>query len=690
MKRILILCFLFPLVGITQQKKSPTSPGSAQIEKELKELEKTDPEMAKKVRQMMQQSKQTPGSKPAVAEKPFRSPYITLKLPQSLPKASPTAKDRILWYVGKKINDTTLVTQSGTIVQFQKKQNRVVVQSDPKGQGHLKKLATNLSLYEKSKGKKLEYFNSSQSGFFYFPAIVDAITEMDHVYNEYLKMATNYLDLTTEKYVPAQAQHSSGGTQSSKRILIMADSILDAYNEVKEMIKDHPSLDFDTPPQVMKTACFTCDNKKLSEHKQAIAVWSKHFNEFEARLFGKATLVLKRLEFSISPQDEALRNQITQEMMAAQQMAIGRWKNKLNILENEYGKNFDYIPLLIQQTASYYRMLELLDDQRETKSLFQKISEYLKSFDQYLYKQFLESNHRLVLNMPQIMAVYTEQELLSGESKHAWYLDNLINNYNRFKFNMTVDVNVTSENIKAGAAIDSKPDFYVAMGIDSCRYFMTVAGVDYRTAEESEVYVPFNARSGSRKSQKEEDDKWVNYSYSGPQDLMSVFPAIKIDFCDEGAPDTCRLSIFRFKKEITSADIGKFPQAYSIDFPGYLNLLLMNTEAGEESAPEMSIIGNQMMAIHAANYSQTGDANYDGLREAYTKFIEQDRLQKQLFELMITNKTQLLFQANDVGTTLIRAEDNFQLSHGEWSVDKGVVRLLVTHSPLTINPPTEE
>src|SRR5689334_12153575 len=108
MKFCFCLMLCIAAFSVRAQKKPATvKPGQAQseMEKELKELEAEDPEVAKQLRQLM---KQQPEKKPVPA-KAVVSKYNSLIQPvylkSPLIKPSPEqAKDRLLWFKGKKIN----------------------------------------------------------------------------------------------------------------------------------------------------------------------------------------------------------------------------------------------------------------------------------------------------------------------------------------------------------------------------------------------------------------------------------------------------------------------------------------------------------------------------------------------------------------------------------------------------------
>src|SRR2546421_15178 len=117
---------LFSIQLLAQQKK-PAHSGTAtqeakmkkemeEAEKAIEELEKDDPEAAKMARQMLGKVKagngQLKSAKPDVPVNDLPSPIASIPakiIPPAPSKAE--AKDRLLWYRGKKVDANTLVTE---------------------------------------------------------------------------------------------------------------------------------------------------------------------------------------------------------------------------------------------------------------------------------------------------------------------------------------------------------------------------------------------------------------------------------------------------------------------------------------------------------------------------------------------------------------------------------------------------
>ena len=110
---------------IAEAKKNKEDPET------IKEMEKSLAMMKKmlgiidKVATIDPQKKRTVETVNSVA--PYTSPYIRFyKQPVVIPTKA-QAKDRLLCYTGKKINQNTLITTTGRVIQYDRQNNQVLV-----------------------------------------------------------------------------------------------------------------------------------------------------------------------------------------------------------------------------------------------------------------------------------------------------------------------------------------------------------------------------------------------------------------------------------------------------------------------------------------------------------------------------------------------------------------------------------
>lgn len=200
MKKV-VLSFIILLACITLQAQVPQQKISAEmkqeievlrkeileLEAEIKATEKTDPEEAARMKKELASLKTilgmmggaaaaAPAKKPAAANpakvnKPKNdfSPLVplTLKQPVAVPTAA-QANDRLLWYRGRKLNDSTLVTAKGMVVQYSRRRELVILQPDKKTDP-FQKTIDELVKNEDRKNAMAERFVQMDNGFLYYP-----------------------------------------------------------------------------------------------------------------------------------------------------------------------------------------------------------------------------------------------------------------------------------------------------------------------------------------------------------------------------------------------------------------------------------------------------------------------------------------------------------------------------------------
>jgi len=692
MKVIYILILLLTSLEVVCQKKSSTVPKPSasekkQMEETIKMMEETDPAAAKAMKEMLKQfdqqvSKPKASSTATVAK--FVSPRtkILLKAPVNTPKASDTA-DRILWIKGKKINDSMLIAPSGAIILLQRKKNQVVIQPNVK-KDPFEKMVRVLAQDQKSKEKMLKQIDSDPNAFFFFPAVLNTLREFDEAHDRYMELAKNVIDLKAKPDEFNVGESTGSGEEEAElkkqdnTPSKIPDSVIRMYNHVKDLIKNYPNLDFPDPPARELDGCFNCDSNRIKQFELDILGWQKEFSRYEGELHRKSLLVLRGLDRLKGPEVEKM----TTDMEWGLRMAIKRYHYKVDALEKKFGGDFRYAQAIIYENLSLARQENLIAlTQTEDELIFEKLIKYINLFDAHVKKQLKEGNYSVLMSALQLLALSKQKQYLGEPDDQANYVELLqaIRKFNRFRLTMEIDFAVASESIVATAQLSTPAEVFVSLGMNGCKYMLYATGTNYMNDEELKYYVPLIARGGV-KNQKEEDDKWVRYGYTGPKELMTVFPPVTIGFCED-SPDSVSLSIIRFKAENYGDSAGKFPYAYTIDLGGYVNLLVLNQEGAEASVPEALEIAKGMMQVQQTSVSAYQSEILDRMATAYKRQILMRQKQIEFDKLAARNKVLLLFNANKSGEELFSAETNYTKSGEELSITKGIVRINVVHAP---------
>ena len=122
------------------------------------------------------------------------SPIVPIKLDQPVKTPTPDqATDRLLWYSGKKINDSTLVTVKAMVVQFQPKRNRVIVQPNAMSD-QFRRLTEELKKSEQRKDELIDKVEGLKNGTLYYPQLVFALKYYDDFDKRYSGVVNNSID----------------------------------------------------------------------------------------------------------------------------------------------------------------------------------------------------------------------------------------------------------------------------------------------------------------------------------------------------------------------------------------------------------------------------------------------------------------------------------------------------------------
>ena len=191
---LLVVLFFFSQQNMAQGKKptaQPAIPQMPDIEKMMKDL---PADQQKMVKEMLNNTSGSVVTKKDPVKK-TTSPIVEIKIKQPLQVPTEAqAKEHLLWYKGKKINDSMLVTPKAMLVLYSNKRNMVIAQPLEKTDSFrlmVKNIAKQAKMTEDYIGGEAKKKNS----FLNYPLIqmtVDQFEAVDEQFNNTLK---NTIDL---------------------------------------------------------------------------------------------------------------------------------------------------------------------------------------------------------------------------------------------------------------------------------------------------------------------------------------------------------------------------------------------------------------------------------------------------------------------------------------------------------------
>jgi hypothetical protein len=699
---LLIICMVLQIQSIAQVKKpkaTPATPQMPDIEKMLKELPADQQAMAKEM--LGNATGKTTAIKKEVTPAPS-SPIIQIKLAQ--PVKAPTqaqAKDRLLWYKGKKINDSMLITTQAMLVLYSPKRNMVIAQpleeKDP-----FRSMVKNVSKEQKMTEDYVEAEAAKPNSWMNYPTIqrtVDHLALIDEQFNNAIK---NTIDLPEvpfsskatgqDKNVPpAKQEKIKPKIADSKNCADVNNNIksglIKQHESLKSLLNNPPDINVDAPPKESFGTAFRCDKSVQEKYTQDVKNWHENVIAYERLLLQSAMAPERTIQ--ISGLDDNCADEISPGLSAdidkSMKLSLSRSDQKIKKLINTYGKDiFRQVPV-IQLALGLERQKQLMGIDDPDEGIISKIAELFAGpeFENYMNEQIEKKNWDVILDLSAIMGRARQCQLMGAEGDAADRIDKLLNRakqMNRFAITVDIDFNERYHDaegedvLKINGSIKTTEKVYVSLFPRGCDWILQQPPFD---AKKGVPYIPMQVVSGL-KSVKE-DKNWTNYSYSGPKDMRMYFPIFSIDFTRTNAPDTAVLQILRYVNDLPAMPVA---EAYTTDLTGYLNDVYMKPEETGANEQKVQDFGKDIMSkFSAITSTQNNTTTLEKLKFQNSMMMQRQEATKGMSEIFNTAKTVILFNAQNGSSTLIDGKVDTKHKNDNVEVIYGIFKLKVVHDP---------
>jgi hypothetical protein len=409
-------------------------------------------------------------------------PIITISVKNPVTPPTPAqATDRLFWYKGKKVDDSTLITPEATLIRWSKPRDIIVVQQkkDP-----FAKIASELGKTQKRKDKLYEKMAERKTSIMFYPAIVATFNEFDAITKTYGAAIKNTIDLPPALRSTAfrLSKYKTGGTASVNFVSPagIPEYVQKAYQEVMASVKKYPPIDFPEPPATDFGYCLSyCDSTARKTQDSLHIVWQQEFTRYEAGIVKSSLSILKQIEtLGLAKDPEA--EVIAAGLEKAKLFADARIRNKVELLIRKYGKDFTRLPSVIRAAISFERQRQLfgIDIEESSPSNITNLISLLEGFDKYLEQQMDARNYNVVFNIPWIISIERQRQLLGGDEN-----DNKIDEhiskfwaFNRFKIDVQLDFSSIDES-DCGTSTDkvsakNHSDNYLTMVPLNCKFVL--------------------------------------------------------------------------------------------------------------------------------------------------------------------------------------------------------------------------
>ena len=683
---LLVVVFCLSLQMMAQVKKTtakPATPAMPDIEKMLKDLPADERAM---VKEMMGNKTSAVVNKVEPVKK-AASPII--KIPLKQPLQVPTqaqAKDHLLWYKGKKINDSMLVTTKAMLVLYSNKRNMVVAEPLEKTDS-FRLMVKNVSKEAKMTEDYIEGEAAKKNSFLNYPLIqmtVDRFEVIDELFNNAIKNTIDLPEVNLSKPVPGKSKGAGMDEEFTPE-----QSIAEMYKKLKNLLANEPDKNFDAPPKDQFGVSYHCDKNALQLYREAENNWSLKFKEYEVDLFRCAMGIARALQLSGYEESDidAAFPGLNADIQKAQDRYFSRLDEKLSKLISSYGKNIFMQPCIIRTALGIERQRQLMSLPEGTGLAAIHLMEG-PEFENYINEQIDKKNWDVILDIPYMLGRNRSAQLLGQEdlSERLSKLTFKLLDLNRFALTIDIDFNEryhTSDGedaLKVNGSIKTIDKVYVSLFPGTCpRWILMLPSFDYEMKKLP--YIPLQVVSGLKSIKV--DKNWVNYSYSGPKDMIMNAPAFAIDFTRTNEPDTAVLQTLRY--EDGEPYIWKdYATAYTTDLTGYLNDVYVRPELTAANEQKVKDYGKAMMAKFSGIIPiQNNTTTLEKLKSQHSITMLKQEGARSISEIMNTAIPAFLFNAQNGSSTLIDINVDTKHKNDYVEVVYGILKLKVVHDPIT-------
>lgn len=651
----------------------------------------------------------------------YVSPIVPLVVKQ--PYKVPTekeAKDSLLWYRGKKIDNTTLVTTAGMVIRYDRLQNRVIVRPDAKKDTVITLLVKKLSKTETIKNDFANTTNQIKNSFFMFPEIMAAYEEFDYIRKRYDRIANNTIDfpdvpIVRNSRLPVSSGFGYGGAIMLEAIMLEElnnNGLEQAYQELMGKLNNPPGLNVTTPPKRPNDLCL-CDPARRAQYENELDNWLETLWEYENDLLSKLKNLHRHLEDN-SAADLSSMPTIHADLQRALDLAMSRKQQKVNLIYGNWEQDVLREEALVMARLTLERELQKIGRTNSSGSGHRQTfnDNFLSrdnQFGQFIRNEMDAKNYNVVFDYSLYLSHEYHKQLLGGTpnvniTRYFKWQATLMH-YNRFT--MTIDMDFDVEwrgtdgelHVMLKGELSSDP-MKVSIGRMGCKWQLFLTFSNYLTGDEMDFRIPFKAKGGEKKIKMQ--NMWNTYPYSGPRDLLMVFPSVRMDFCPGGGSDSAIMDVLRYKNDIfnqqwvnvagmTEEELGEDPlrkdplKKYVIELLLCANKLLIPAETAKQRHAEMASIGDEMLDFNSGIRldNPTGNSVMDELKIEYSSNLRQHNMQKKLADAIHTNQSYILFDAVNNSDLLI--EKNQPVEYDQLEIKekmkRGNIILRVKHTP---------
>jgi hypothetical protein len=437
-----------------------------------------------------------------------------LFVPDCMSQAADTSF-RLLWFKGKKINDSTLLTPGGRRVTYQPSRGRAEI-GMPNKNNVFDRIQRMLQQGEQRKADLSRTVLRAQHGTLKIGFVHHINRSMDEVDRSAEKLAETKLELETE-----ETRRMPLGEGSD-----VPDYIEMYYNQVMQYVANLSGISIPEPPVPPGRGldyCSPCDKRRKTAYAQQAEAFYEYL-EKEREYMEKAIAVMHyftKRKFKEQPYDSAAEAKMMPRMNQAMRSILTRMGAKVMKAWDKYKNDADKLPFLAEQMLSFIRTQELTGiNAYEGFPASGEISQQcvvaaLKQVD----KAKKDRDYKILLNIRWIVGLYRTAELYGIDQSD--FENGLIDflRINHFELSVQADATMGNGQTEMSANMSGKNIFGAAPD-SNCVLKWTLLSPDSTkmkyTLDEATMILPETPAS-----------------YTGTHNWKTTPASLRLDFCKE-------------------------------------------------------------------------------------------------------------------------------------------------------------
>ena len=431
-----------------------------------------------------------------------------------------SAQNKLLWYQGKKLNDTTLQLSNGTRITYSPTYGWIRTN----GKSISSVIKSRLAKKEQFQKQVIQILTQGAAGRKNIQLANFAASTIDEVDKIVEKKFQGSDELTLES---SPDDH----TPNSKAVPVWVQNYFDEV--VNYVIADKQKGEQlpDSPPESEFDYCYPCDKDRRAKYDRDTAAYIRKFFDAHAKMIARGFNVIRYFEHrrvKKLPYDSAAGERMSKKMQDDIHYLMNDLAKQIQQAWTLYNKNAKQLPFLVDLVLTAQRQFELFGT--SPPAGFPNLNELgtvlITTMTKHLDEAVNRRDYPVLLNIQWLVGFLRQATLLFGEVPLTENLTRFLTG-NRFEMIIDAEGEIGKDGNSIMARI-SGSNFYRAVPDENCKLRW-------------HLYEP----DVSQMKFKLEDASIKDGSYAGTKDWLSQPADVQLGFCEKPVRDTLTVMNFR-------------------------------------------------------------------------------------------------------------------------------------------------